>query len=93
MNNKEFISALSRMQHCSLADTQHMVNSVLNAMSDSFQRGDSLNIPGFGIFEVKKKLERVIFNTGTQQRMLVPPKLVLGFKPSLAWKTKVKKAQ
>ena len=93
MNNKDFISKLSRMQHCYLNDTQHMVNNVLSAMSDSFQRGDSLNIPGFGVFEVKKKLERIIFNPGNQQRMLVPPKLVLGFKPSMAWKSKMKKTQ
>lgn len=93
MNNKEFISKLSRMQHCSAADAQRMVTNVLGAMSNSFQRGDSLNIPGFGVFEVKKKLERIIVNPGTQQRMLVPPKLVLGFKPSLAWKSKMKKGQ
>ena len=90
MNNKEFISKLSRMQHCSLSDTQHMVNNVLSAMSDSFQRGDSLNIPGFGVFEVKKKLERIIFNPGNQQRMLVPPRMEIKFKPRTLIKDKLK---
>lgn len=32
------------------------------------------------MFDVKKKMERIMVNPATQQRMLVPPKLVLGFK-------------
>ena len=47
-------------------------------------------ISNFGCFEVKKKLERIMINPSTQQRMLVPPKLVLGFKPNTSWKDKLK---
>jgi nucleoid DNA-binding protein len=40
---------------------------------------------------VKKKLERIVVNPSTKQRMMVPPKLVLSFKPSSAVKDKFKK--
>ena len=43
----------------------------------------------FGNFEVKKRLERVIVNPTTGQRMLVPPKLVVAFKPSQILKAKI----
>ena len=59
-------------------------------MGDSFQEGDSVQIPGFGTFDVKKKMERIIVSPTTGQRMLVPPKLVLNFKPSPSWKDKIK---
>lgn len=49
-----------------------------------------MSIPKFGTFEVKKRLERIVVNPGTKQRMLVPPKLVLGFKPIASLKEKVK---
>ena len=42
------------------------------------------------VFETKKKMERVIVNPSTGQRMLVPPKLVLNFKPNQTWKDKLK---
>ena len=45
----------------------------------------------FGNFEVKKKLERVMMNPATGQHMLVPPKLVLSFKPNPTWKDQIKK--
>jgi DNA-binding protein HU-beta/integration host factor subunit alpha len=47
-------------------------------------------IPTFGTFEVKKKMERIMVNPSTGQRMLVPPKLVLTFKPNVSWKERVK---
>lgn len=90
MNNKDFISSLSRSTGYSMSDTQRMMTDIVNAMSDRFMEGDSVVIPNFGAFEVKKKLERIIVNPSTQQRMLVPPKLVLGFKPNSVWKDKLK---
>ena len=44
----------------------------------------------FGTFEVKKKMERIVVNPVTRQRLLVPPKLSLTFKPCPALKGKVK---
>lgn len=67
-----------------------MVRHLIDAMSDVFLEGNTVSVSDFGIFEVKKKMERILVNPGTRQRMLVPPKLVLGFKPNIAWKEKVK---
>lgn len=90
MNNKEFISELSRRTGYKTDKTQQLLLSVLNAMGDSFQEGDSVQVPNFGTFEVKKKLERIMVNPTTGQRMLVPPKLVLCFKPNASWKDHIK---
>lgn len=93
MNNKEYIAELAQRSGYTQADTQRMVTTVLEAMSKTFEEGDSMQIPGFGTFEVKKRLERILVNPGTGQRMLVPPKLVLGFKPIAAIKESLKKGE
>lgn len=93
MNNKEFISALSLRTGYTQADTQRLVTNVINAMADSFLEGNNIQVPSFGTFEIRKKNERVIVNPTTQKRMLVPPKLVLSFKPVASWKEKLKKNQ
>jgi DNA-binding protein HU-beta/integration host factor subunit alpha len=90
MNNKEFVAELSRRMGYKTDRTQRLLQNVLNAMGDSFVEGDSLQVTNFGTFEVKKKLERVMVSPTTGQRMLVPPKLVLGFKPHPMLKDKVK---
>lgn len=90
MNNKEFINELSRRTGYTAASTQKMVNTVIDALGDAFQDGSPVSIDGFGNFEVRKKMERIMVNPTTQQRMLVPPKLVLAFRPADDWKDKVK---
>lgn len=91
MNNKEFISVLANKTNMKPADTQNLVDELIAVMSDCFQEGDSVQMANFGCFEVKKKLERVMVNPATAQRMLVPPKLVLAFKPNPTWKDQIKK--
>ena len=69
MNNKEFISALSRSLDVSLSEAQEYVNilnsSIVNLLNDK----DTLSVKGFGSFEVKKRLERVVTNPSTRQKI------------------------
>ncbi|WP_028895947.1 HU family DNA-binding protein [Prevotella sp. HUN102] len=91
MNNKEFIAALAAKAGYSQEDTQKLVKTTLAAMADNFEAGEPVQVSGFGTFEVKKRLERVMVNPSTGLRMLVPPKLVLNFKPTASIKEKLKK--
>jgi DNA-binding protein HU-beta len=90
MNNKEFIAELAQRAGYTQVDTQKMVTYIVDEMGDRFEDGDSVQIADFGTFEVKKRLERIVVNPATQERMLVPPKLVLNFKPVTAIKEKLK---
>ena len=90
MNNKEFIAELASRTGFSAKDTQTLVNNIVNAMGDAFQEDNTVLVPNFGVFETKKKLERIMVNPSTGQRMLVPPKLVLNFKPNQTLKEKLK---
>jgi len=93
MNNKEFIAELAERTGYSAKDTQKLANNLINAMADTFQAGDAVLVPNFGVFETKKKMERIIVSPSTGQRMLVPPKLVLNFKPNQTWKAQLKGGQ
>ncbi|MCD8253387.1 MAG: HU family DNA-binding protein [Phocaeicola dorei] len=90
MKNKEVISELSRKLGYTNKDTSQLVSSVIGVMTQELQDGNNIVIQGFGTFEVKKKLERISINPATQQRMLIPPKLVLTYKPSVTLKEKFK---
>jgi len=90
LNNKEFISGLSQKTGYNNKDTSEFVSSVLSIMSQELQEGKTVVLQGFGTFEVKKKLERVSVNPVTKQRLLIPPKLMLTFKPSAGLKEKFK---
>ena len=74
----------------STQETQQIVYQLIDAMGDSFQEGNTISVLNFGIFEVKKRMERIIVNPTTGQRLLIPPKLMLSFRISQTWKEKIK---
>ena len=90
MNNKEFISRLSKRTLLPVADVNSNVEALLSAMVERLKDNDQLNISGFGVFEVKMRNEKVLVNPKTGQRMLIPPKLVPAFRPSSKLKDKFK---
>lgn len=89
MNNKEFIAELSHRLGYTAKDTSSMVSALVAEMTDLLEDENVISIQGIGSFEVKKKQERVVVNPATQQRMLVPPKLVINFKPTASFKEKM----
>ncbi len=90
MNNKEFIADLATRLDEKAKETQRLASIFSTVFAESLEEGDSLSLQGFGTFEVKKKLERIVTNPTNKQRMLVPPKLALSFKPSNILKDKIK---
>jgi len=90
LNNKEFIAELSQKLGTSAKETAQTIESLLSGLTEELQNGKSVTVQGFGSFEVKKKSERISVNPTTKERMLVPPKLVLSYKPSNLLKEKFK---
>ena len=82
MNNKEFVSELSRRMGYSQKDCSSLLSALVSEISSQLEEDRIVSIQDFGTIEVRKKLERVVISPATQQRMLVPPRLVVAFKPS-----------
>ena len=60
MNNKEFINALAtRLQENPKTVKQH-VEALVDALANMLDEGATLNVQGFGTYEVKKKKERIM---------------------------------
>lgn len=91
MTNKDFINALCERNSITPQEAQQYIETLTETIADSLDEGDTVAIQGFGNFDVKKKLERVIVNPSTKQRQLIPPKLAIAFKPSNVLKDKINK--
>lgn len=89
MNNKEFIAELSRRMGYTMKDTSSLMSALVTEMTAQLEEENVVSVQNFGSFEVKKKQERVVVNPATQQRMLVPPKLIISFKPTASFKEKM----
>ena len=90
MNNKDFINTLAARTERTAKETQALTESLIALIAEDTSDQCTLAIQGFGSFEVKKKMESIVVNPATKQRKLIPPKLVMGFKPSAVLKEKLK---
>ena len=88
MNNKDFLNNLAARLETTPQDIQTIIEAFSKALSEKLEEGDTLAIQNFGSFEIKKKMDRILINPSTKQRMLVPPKLTIAFKASNTLKDK-----
>ena len=83
MDNKTFIDTLSKNLGANRKDITNFSQVLTNLIAEVLEEGDTVVIPGFGSFETKKKLERIMSVPSNQgKKMLIPPKIVASFKPS-----------
>ena len=90
MDNKQLLDTIAKRMGRNNTDVVKLMDAWVTIVKERCGELDSIAIPGFGTFESKKKLERIVVNPGSGKRMLVPPKIVLSFKPSALLKSKIK---
>lgn len=93
MNNKEFQAEIAKQMNISQKQSAILVKDYIDNFVQLLEEQNELSFFSLGTFEVKQKDQRVIVNPSTKKRMLVPPKLVLQFKPSNTLKNKYKSEQ
>lgn len=89
MTNKEFIRAVQLESKLDKQKTVLLVEALNASIGKVLSEGDSLNIWGFGSFELKKKGERLLAHP-SGKRFMIPPKLVPVFRPGTNIKDKIK---
>lgn len=90
MDNKKLIETIATNLGRSNEDVAKLVDALAGVLRTRCGDMDSVVVPGFGTFEPKKRNERVMIHPSTGKRMLVPPKITLGFKVSNVLKAKLK---
>lgn len=90
MDNKKLVETVAANLGRSTDDVSKLLEAFAGVLRTRCGELDSVIVPGFGTFEPKKRNERVMVHPSTGRRMLVPPKIVVGFKVSNVLKTKLK---
>lgn len=90
MDYKEFAEKLQERTGRDAAYVDRVMTATASVFKEQCSDMDTISVQGFGSFEPKKKLEREVVNPVTGARMLIPPKIVLGFKPATGIKNRIK---
>ena len=91
MNKAELITAVAEKTAISKKDCESAVNAALEAISDSLEAGEKVQLVGFGVFDVKNRGMRMGRNPKTKEEIEIPASRVPQFKAGKALKEAVAK--
>ena len=80
MNRKELVDALAAHTQSTKADAERNVAGLLDIISNTLKKGDSLTLVGFGTFEVRKRAARTGRNPKTGEELKIKASKVPAFK-------------
>ena len=80
MNKSELIEALAEEIKVPIREAASITNTIIEAMSESLARGESIEIRGFGSFVVKEYESYTGRNPKTGEKIKVAPKKLPFFK-------------
>ena len=89
MNKKELVDAIAGKTDSSGAAADRAVNALIEIISDTLKKGDSLTLPGFGTFEVRERAARTGRNPKTGEKLEIGASRVAAFKPGAALKAAI----
>ena len=89
MNRKELIDALATSTGSSKADADRAIGALLDIISDTLKKGESLSLVGFGTFEVRSRAARTGRNPKTGEELKIKAAKVPAFKPGATLKAEV----
>ena len=91
MNKAELVKAMADETGLSQKDTEKVLNSFVNQVSNALEQKDKVQLVGFGTFETRKRAERTGRNPQTNEEIKIKASTVPAFKAGKALKEKVNK--
>jgi len=93
MNRKELIEALAAKTESTKAEADRNISALLEIVTATLKKGDSLALVGFGSFEVRKRAARVGRNPKTGAELKIKASKVPAFKAGATLKAAVNGAK
>ncbi|MCU0809456.1 MAG: HU family DNA-binding protein [Thiobacillaceae bacterium] len=89
MNRKELVEALAAKTESTKADAERAVAGLIDIVTATLKKGDSITLVGFGTFEVRKRAARTGRNPKTGEELKIKAAKVPAFKAGATLKATV----
>lgn len=82
MTKADLVEKVTRLGDLTRRDGEVIVETIFESVIGALQKGDKIEIRGFGSFRIRQRNPRIGRNPKTGERVEVPAKRVPYFKPS-----------
>ena len=93
MTKKEIVRTISEEIGLTQLKTKEIVQKTFDAIVDTLVTDGRIELRNFGVFEVKRRARRKARNPRTGEKVLVPEKFVVTFKPGKEMEKRVRELE
>ncbi len=86
INKKALVDSLADKLELTKKDATTFVDAFIDEVKGSLENKDTVDLAGFGKFEIRNRPEREGFNPRTKEKITIKASNNVGFKPSKALK-------
>ncbi|KAJ50822.1 DNA-binding protein HU-beta [Clostridium tetanomorphum] len=91
MNKSELITSMAEKSKLTKKDAELALKAFIESVEETLERGEKVQLVGFGTFETRKRAARIGRNPKTKEEINIPESTVPVFKPGKEFKDKVNK--
>lgn len=91
MTKAELISAVAEKTELTKKESEKAINAFIDSITESLEKGEKVQLVGFGTFEVRDRAERNGVNPQTHQKITIAATKAPAFKAGTALKEAVAK--
>ncbi|MBR4026893.1 MAG: HU family DNA-binding protein [Lachnospiraceae bacterium] len=89
MNKAELVAAIAEKSALSKKDAEAALKAFTDVVAEELQKGEKIQLVGFGTFEVSERAERIGRNPQTGEEMIIPASKAPKFKAGKALKDSI----
>jgi len=93
VTKKDIVRAISEGIGLTQLQTKEIVQKTFNAIVETLVEGGRIELRNFGVFEVKRRAPRKARNPRTGDKVFVPEKYVVSFKPGKEMEQRVQEPE
>ena len=88
----DLTDAVAKTAELPRSEAGNLVESVLETVAESLERGETVKLSSFGTFQTRDKRERIGRNPKTGEEVPITPRRVLTFRPSHVLRDKINRS-
>jgi nucleoid DNA-binding protein len=90
MTKKQIVDAIAEDMKLTQGVVHEIVERVFDGIIESLEKERRIELRNFGVFEVQQRKPRKARNPRTGEKVMVPAKFVIRFKPGLEMENRVR---
>jgi len=89
MNKNDLVDSIASAADISKVAAEKGLNGLLSSMAEAMEEGERVTLVGFGSFSIVERAPRVGRNPKTGEKIAIPPRKVVKFRPGRKLSEKV----